>query len=87
MQIIDDFGGDNIGRRQAVRVGQAFVLNPEQIQAQLIVLQKLVIIEAAPAALGIGRVPCFGTLVHAARLIAGNELVEVATPDRLLFQR
>jgi hypothetical protein len=56
-QIIGDLGGENVGGWQRVSIGEALVLDPEQIEAQLVPLQQLLVFVAAPAALGIFGAP------------------------------
>ena len=55
LQVLNDFLGDDIRRREVVGISQAFVLQPEDVQAGLV------------------------TVV---RLVAGDELVEILTPER-----
>jgi hypothetical protein len=46
-------------------------------EAQLVALQKLVVFIATPPTFGVRFTKSFRTLVHAPRLIAGNEFVEI----------
>src|SRR5205807_716879 len=45
-QALDDFGGDLVWRRQAVGVLEARVLEPEDVEVELVALDQLVIAEA-----------------------------------------
>ena len=63
-EIFDDVVGQYIGVRQIVQIGQAFVFQPEDIQAGFVAVDDFVIGELAPAAFRIGfRVPRFFALM------------------------
>src|SRR5262249_49421022 len=50
LQVLGDLFGQDIGFREAVRVLQTLVLEPEQIEVELVPLRQLVVGERAPAA-------------------------------------
>ena len=52
-QVFDDLGGDHVGVFQVGRVFQAVVLEPEDVEAELIPLRELVIAVRPPSALGV----------------------------------
>jgi hypothetical protein len=69
-QIFDDFGGDLVGGRQQVGVVERVVLEPEDIEIELV----------AGDELGMGKATeAFGpgALVAPPRLVAGDEIIEI----------
>jgi hypothetical protein len=44
LQVVDDFLSENVGIGQTVAVFDAFVFDPEQVQAQLVALEQLLIL-------------------------------------------
>lgn len=81
LQIHHDLCGDLIGWRQAVGVGRARVLQPEDVEVELVALGELLILELAEAFAGLSLV----TVVLAA--VARDEVVEVCALQRSLAQR
>jgi len=53
LQVFDDFGGDLIGRRQQVGVVERVVLEPEDVEIDLVAGDKISMREP-PEALGLG---------------------------------
>src|SRR5262245_60466524 len=51
LQVVGDFLGDDVRRGQRVGVRQALVLDPEQVQAQLVSLEQVFVGIVAPAPL------------------------------------
>lgn len=47
-QVVGDFVSQNVGRRQRISIGQALIFDLEEIQAELIPLEQLLVIVGAP---------------------------------------
>ena len=72
--------GDHVWRREVVGVLERLVAQPGDVQAGLVARQQLVVGERPePLALH--------PLVARFRVVAGDEVVEVLAPERVLFQR
>ena len=69
-QILDDAGGQHVGRGQRIGALQAFVAQPEEIEADLVALEQVVVVEDAES---------FALLAGVAILggIAGDEVIQV----------
>jgi hypothetical protein len=85
-EIIRDLIGDHVRWRHRVCVCQVLVLDPEEIEAEFVAFKQVLVFVAAPPAFGIVLASYGLALVHAARLVAFHEFVEIAALDRLLFQ-
>ncbi len=81
-QFIGDFCGDCCGRRKRFGVGQALILDPEQVEAQSIAFQNLVVGEASPSTIGIFLAPRCLALGSGFRFVAKGELVEAYVVGR-----
>jgi hypothetical protein len=68
-------------------VREAFVLYPENIETELVTLEKFLIAEATPTALRVRFAPSLRPLMHPAWLIAIDEFIEVAALNWLLLER
>lgn len=62
LEIFDYLISEHIGRRQVVKVGKGFILDPKDIEAGLIPRQYFGNIELTPAPVGIFIAPYFGAL-------------------------
>jgi hypothetical protein len=62
-------------------------LDPEEVEAELIAFEQVLVAEAAPASLRVCLAPGLRALMDAARFVALNELVEIRALDGLLLQR
>jgi hypothetical protein len=75
-QVFDDLGGDRVRVREGGGILQAFVAEPEDVQADLVALEQLVVGERAPAAVRVGIGPGRGARVAIGRVVAGDELIQ-----------
>jgi hypothetical protein len=50
LQVVGDFLGEDVGRRQVVAVFQALVAEPEDVVVVLVPLHKVVVVERPPIA-------------------------------------
>ena len=75
LEVFNDIIGQHVGRRQAVQIGEGFILDPEDIEAGLVPREDVGNVEFAPAAVRVLLAPCFGALVAILRMIAGNEIL------------
>ena len=80
LQARDDVRGDLDRWRKAVGVGRARVLQPEDVEVQLVALGELLVAEAAEAFAGLPLVPAILLPVGA------DEIVEVGALERALAQ-
>src|SRR5881397_2571914 len=85
-QILDDLGGNDVGRREVVVGFQAFVFEPEDVEAGLIACEDLVELVRAPTAIRVLFGPGGAALVDVPSLVAGNELVEVGALEALRLE-
>jgi len=67
-QVLDDFGGDLVRRRQKVRIVERIVLEPENVEIDLVTGDEIGM-RKPPEAL------CLDALVPPPRLVAGDEIV------------
>lgn len=72
LKVLDDLGADDVGRRKVIEVAEAVVLEPEDVQVQLVAFQQLVGREPAEALAFLPPGPVV-------RMVAGNEVVQVRT--------
>jgi hypothetical protein len=75
-QVFDDLGGDHVGVFQVGRVFQAVVLEPEDVEAELVSLRELVIAVRPESALGARFRPGRPWLAAVGGVVAGDELIE-----------
>jgi hypothetical protein len=80
LQVLDDLGRDDLGRGQIVGVLQALVAKPEDVQAGLVPLDQVLVVE---------RVESVGlcALLPILRVEALREVLQVGTHQRLGAQR
>ena len=76
LQARDDLRGDLVRWRKAVGVGGAGVLEPEDVEVQLVALRQLLVTEAAEAFAGL---PLMTTILLP---IGADEMVEVGPLER-----
>ena len=77
-EVIDDLFREVRGFRQVVEVGEAVVLEPEEVQAGLVPGDEFFIGELPPTAVGVLLgVPRFLALEAVGGVVAGDELAEV----------
>lgn len=79
-QAVDDLRGDFVRQRQCVRIGDAGVLEPEDVKVQLVALGEVVISKAAEA---FGLLPFVAAMLSA---IAGDGIIEVGALQRAFAQ-
>ena len=72
LQVFGNLGGYDIGVGKTGRVFQTIVLEPEDVQAELVALEELVIVEGPEAVGG-------PALVAVVRVIAGDKIVQIRT--------
>ena len=65
-EVVDDFGGDEVGAGEVVEVLEAVVFEPEDVEVEFVARAEIFVAEAAEA---------FG---FSAGALAGDEVVEVA---------
>src|SRR5712692_2927946 len=70
LQVFDDAGGQRAGGWQVVGVFEAFVTQPEEIEAQLIAFEQVIVAEGVETLV-------FLALVAVLGVVAGHEIVEV----------
>src|SRR5437016_11155624 len=70
LQILDDFGGNLVGGRQEVGVVERVVLEPEDVEVDLVASDEVGMREA-PEAVGLG------PLAPPPRFVAGDKIVEI----------
>lgn len=86
-KIFNDLQRQDIRLGQVVQIGEALVLQPEDIQTGLVTRDDLLIAVFAPAAFRVvGFVPAFAPLVAVLRIVVGDELLQVVEAQRLLLQ-
>lgn len=74
--VINDFFGEDFRFGQVVEIGEAFVLEPKDVQAGLVACEYILERKLAPATFGIlFRVPGFLALVAFPGAVAINELL------------
>jgi len=74
-EVLDDFGGDLVGRREQVGIVERVVLEPEDVEIDLVAGDELGLPETPEAF-------AFGTLVPPSRFEAGDEIVEIGPRHR-----
>ena len=76
-EVLDDLGGDQVRVVEAGGVFKAVVLEPEDVEAELVALKEVVITVGTPAALRVRLGPRRLPVVAVRGVVAGDELVEV----------
>src|SRR5690606_20437415 len=88
LDVFDDLLREISRLGKVFEIGEAVVLEPEEIEAALVACGQFGMGELPPAAGWVLRgVPGFLPLVPVARVVAGNEVGEVLEAQRLSFQR
>ncbi len=86
LQVFDDFSRQHLRLGQMGRVLQAFVAQPENVQADLIAGQQFLVSEAAPAPLGVIFAPGGPALVPVGRVEAAHKIVKMGPGQRVLLE-
>ncbi len=86
-EVLDDFLGENIGIWEIVGFFEAFVSEPEDVEAGPVAVNQLFVIVRAPAAIWIFLGPSRRPLMPILRIITLDELVEVFTLQWISLQR
>ena len=79
LQVLCDLCRDNVGVGQICRVLQALVLQPENVQADLIAFEQVVVGEGAEPV-------SFLALMAVLRAIAGDKIIQICAFQRVGFQ-
>jgi hypothetical protein len=85
-EVFDDFLGDNVRLGEIVGLFQAFVSEPENIQAGFVAVDELFIGVSAPALAGILLRPSRRPLMTVLGIVALDELVEVFALQRVSLE-
>ncbi len=76
MQVFDDAGGQRAGGWEVVGVFEAFVAQPEEVEAELVAFEQFVVAEGVETLALLALVVVFG-------VVAGHEVVEVGARERI----
>ena len=87
VKVLHDLGGQHFRIGQILTVLQRAVAEPQEVQVQLVALSQFVVLERPPTAALVLRAPRRLPHVALARPIAGHEVVEVRSPERLHLER
>ena len=87
LQILNYLGGNLIGFRQVVKVGQAPVLYPKNVEIGFVAGDDFVVGELAPTALGMRLAPRFSTQVAVFWSVALNEICQILKCEWRILER
>jgi hypothetical protein len=65
-EVVGDFLSENVGRGKGVGVGEAFILDPEEVEAELVALEQLFVVKRASTASN-ARQSCVGVAASGGR--------------------
>ena len=86
MEVFDDVGGEGVGIREVIEVGEGLVLDPEIVKAGLVALEEELHGEAAPAAVRVVLGPGLLALIAVLRVIAAHEILQVGVAHGVLLE-
>ena len=77
-EVFDDFLGENIGIGEIVGLFQAFVSEPEDVEAGFVTVVEFFVIICAPAAVGILFRPSRLALIAVLGIVAGGLVITIS---------